>query len=237
MKSNNTEHLTREELQALLADYATGLLDEGLKAMVELGLLSHSDLREEAQSMHEAFGLVNREARNSAIDHATRNLSVHVVQALGRKQRSPYRHLAWLLPAATAVVMFVVLNYDGSREPEHASGIAPSGATAATRPASSTATIDTPSSAETPGVGVNKLPIRDAHANDSDLSNSTTVRRKRTVVPSSTQEELIVDDLVSDQIIDRMVSESNETQSVNTVSITDAEIDVLLAAVVSDATL
>ena len=52
-----------------------------------------------------------------------------------------------------------------------------------------------------------------------------------------TKEEMIVDDLVTDQIVSRMAFESVNDENESTTGITDEEIDVLLAAVVSNESL
>lgn len=222
---NSKSTITREELEVLLPEYATGMLDTGLKARVEESLASHPDLQHEADAIRTAFTLVNRDARNTAIDYETRNLSVHVVRALqSQKKRSPLRHLAWLAPAAVATVALVTLNFgDASAPPQVASSNQHAHIPAFTQPDEHVETV---------------VPRNAMQPTDTAILQPT----KRSVarrVPTQplTREEMIVDDLVTDQIVSRMAFETTNDNNETVTGITDEEIDVLLAAVVSNESL
>ncbi len=223
--NTNLNLIPRDELEPLLSEYATGMLDTGLKARVEASLALYPDLQNEVDFIRSAFARVDRVAHNAAIDYETRNLSVHVINALSTPKRSPLRHLAWLAPAAAALVVFV-LTTGGPAEPTQIADNKPRvSGTPITQPIMPTPAVQTPSVA-------NGL----AATQPNDTAVPEIAKRKtqrRTPAQLRTREELIVDDLVADQIVYRMASETADDVDETVTGITDSEIDVLLAAVVS----
>lgn len=207
--NTNSHLIPRAELESLLSEYATGMLDKGLRARVDESLRAYPDLQKEADSLSDALKLVNRDSHNAAIDYETRNLSVHVVNALTRPQRSPLRHLAWLAPAAATAVTLVVLNISGPSVPPQIAGNKPL----------ATVQPTTQVTQQVPDVVVK--------------------RKAPTATPAQplTREETILDDLVADQIVNRMASDIIDDSNESLTGITDAELDVLLAGVLSNESL
>jgi len=224
--NTNLNLIPRSELEQLLSEYATGTLDKGLRARVEASLDQYPDLRSEVDAIRGAFTLVNKQNYNAAIDYETRNLSVHVINALHRPRRSPLRHLAWLAPAAAAVVL--VFATIGNQT--DAIEIVDRNATTADVPSGMPAATSSPT---LPTVAQ----TTDTEAEDDTAAEVRVVKRtNRKQVSNSLElqiarEEMIVTDLVSDQIVNRMAIESTEEVNASVTGITDAEIDVLLADV------
>jgi len=111
--------LSREYLESVLADYATGLLSQEETGRIGSALAHHPDLKAEADDMKIVRVAMSRTAHNDAIDYAARNLSVHVVERLKKRPRRSSAFLGWIvLPAATvAAVAFFVLDRNAAVEP------------------------------------------------------------------------------------------------------------------------
>lgn len=231
--------MSRQELESLIADYATGMLDKGLRTRVEASLPAYPDLQSEAIALRNDLALlahdthVSRDARNAELDHATRNLSVYVVDALERNTRkSAFRHLAWVIPSAATAVLLIVFTFGA---PDAAIDVAES-----TRLGTSAAeTTVTQAATSTQG----SIESTEATMQDTfPRVTATTKSKKRNDQGPQTQrdlvrEELIVADLVSEQIIDRMAADVPADPTSLGVNITDEELDVLLASVTANETL
>jgi hypothetical protein len=224
MKNSNSTPLERGELELLLADYATDLLDKGLAERVSDSLKAYPDLQHEADELRGAFSLVNRDERNAAIDFETRNLSVYVVNALGAQKRTRFRYLGWLAPAAVVAILLVMVNVNGWKDTSIETVVPTKLGSPVARVAAPTPPADTM---------VETAPkLTDTAVTPKQLRTAP----RRTTQPL-TREEIILDDLVSDQIVDRIASDVPDASEADAFTITDDEIDVLLAAVTSNETL
>ncbi|MDZ4746635.1 MAG: hypothetical protein SGJ05_11635 [bacterium] len=225
--NTNSNLIPREELELLLSEYATGMLDKGLEVRVETSLLEYPDLHKEAESLRNTLALVDRDAYKASIDYQVRNLSVHVVNAMSRPKRNPLRHLAWLAPTVATAVLIVVMNINPQTQ-------GPDQLTQSTT-GTQEVSVGSPSLADSQPATAEQTTLTslDTAGNRHVNSKVPHTNNKRLVA----QEEAIVDDLVVDQIVYKMAIDASEDANETVTGITDSEIDVLLAAVISNETL
>lgn len=101
--------LSREEMEALLPDYAFGDLPELERGAFERSLAAYPDLTDEIRELQDAFAPVDKNAINKAYSQRLKNLSVHVQTRLDKefakavRRRRFFRFLAPVLAAACLV--------------------------------------------------------------------------------------------------------------------------------------
>ncbi|MFY7998842.1 MAG: hypothetical protein ACOVSW_09615 [Candidatus Kapaibacteriota bacterium] len=109
--------LAREEVEALLPDYAFGNLESAAddKARFEASLPAYPDLVEELRLIQDSFGSIREEfeALNRAESQRLKNLTVHVQQRLqqeAERRAHRFRLLKFFVPALAMCVVLAVIS-------------------------------------------------------------------------------------------------------------------------------
>lgn len=111
----NVPLLAREEVEALLPDYAFGEIEANDRARLEASLGAYPDLAEELRLIQESFGAVEPEleALDRAQTQRLKNLTVHIQERLqheAERRAHRFRLVKFFVPALAMCVLFAVIS-------------------------------------------------------------------------------------------------------------------------------